>query len=69
MSDEEPICRIIAGPNGAGKTTFALDRAVCYGNADTQPIAIFTQWGSRREVAQPKMLNILETLRTHVRNG
>ena len=48
---------------------FLVDRAVCYCNADTQPIVIFTQWGSRREVSQPTMLNTLENLRTHVRNG
>ena len=49
--------------NFFGEYVFLADRAVCYCNADSDPIVVFTQHGTRREVAQPAMLKTLEEIR------
>ena len=49
--------------NFLGEYALLADRAVCYCNADTDPIVVFTQHGARREVAEPAMLQTLEKMR------
>ncbi len=54
--------------NFLGEYVFLADRAVCYCNADSDPIVVFTQHGTHREVAQPAMLETLEEIRSDGRN-
>ena len=42
--------------NFLGEYAFLVDRAVCYCNADRDPVVVFTQHGTRREVTEPAML-------------
>ena len=46
--------------NFLGDCVFLADRAVCYFNADKDPVPVFTQRGKRREVAEPEILQSLE---------
>ena len=50
--------------NFLGDYVFLADRAVCYLNADKKPVPVFTQYGKRREVVEPEILQILEKM-TH----
>ena len=51
--------------NFLGEYVFMADRAVCYCNADGDPVVVFTQRGKRREVAEPRLLRMLENMRQH----
>ena len=51
--------------NFLGEYVFLADRAVCYCNADGDPVVVFTQRGERREVAEPRLLRRLENIRRH----
>ena len=44
---------------------FLADQAVCYCNADRDPVVVFAQCGKSREVAEPVLLPMLETKRRH----
>ena len=47
---------------------FLADRTDCYLNADREPKPVFTQQGLTRKVAEPHILEMLETIRTHGRD-
>ena len=49
--------------NFLGDYVFLADRAVCYLNADKDPVPAFAQYGRRREVAEPEILQALETMK------
>ena len=42
-----------------------VDRAVCYCNADRDPVIVFKQHGARREVTDPGKLQALEEAKRH----
>ncbi len=44
---------------------FLADQAVCYCNADRDPVVVFAQCGKSREVFEPVLLRMLETRRWH----
>lgn len=46
--------------NFFGEYVLLADRAVCYLNADSEPMPVFTQQGADREVAEPDILRMLE---------
>lgn len=46
--------------NFLGEFAILVDRAVCYLNAGRTPVTVFTQYGTRREVAEPEILQLLE---------
>lgn len=48
--------------NFLGKYVSLTDRAVCYLNADKEPIPVFKQQGADREVAEPDILRMLERI-------
>ena len=50
--------------NFLGEYVFLANRAVCYLNADREPMPVFTQQGSNREVAEPDILRMLERIRS-----
>ena len=49
--------------NFLGDYVFLADRAVCYLNADEDPVPVFTQIGKRREVVEPEILKALEKMK------
>lgn len=49
--------------NFLGEDVFLANRAICYCNADMEPVVVFTQHGARRKVAEPEMLQKLEKIR------
>ena len=49
--------------NFLGDYVFLADRAVCYLNADEDPVPVFTQIGKRREVVEPEILKTLEKMK------
>jgi len=49
--------------NFLGDYVFLTDRAVCYLNADEDPVPVFTQIGKRREVVEPEILKALEKMK------
>ncbi|MCY3941953.1 MAG: zeta toxin family protein [Gammaproteobacteria bacterium] len=51
--------------NFLSEYVFLADRAVCYCNADGDPVVVFTQRGKRREVAEPRLLRRLEKMRRY----
>jgi len=51
--------------NFLGEYVFLADSAVCYCNADRDPVVVFAQNGKRREVAEPKLLRRLKNMRRH----
>lgn len=51
--------------NFLGDYVSLADGAVCYCNADREPVVVFAQRGERREVAQPALLHMLEKMRRH----
>lgn len=55
--------------NFLGEYVFLVNRAVCYCNADGDPVVVFTQRGKRREVAEPRLLRRLENMRRHASPG
>ena len=50
--------------NILGEYAKLVDRAVCYCNADTHPVLVFTQHGTHREVSEPKLLQVLKKVRS-----
>lgn len=49
--------------NFLGEYVFFVDRAVCYLNVDRVPLPVFTQQGTRRDIAEPDILQLLEKIR------
>ncbi len=49
--------------NFLGEYVFLVDRAVCYLNSDRDPVPVFTQQGSHRDIAEPDILQLLEKIR------
>ena len=51
--------------NFLGEYAFLVERAVCYCNADRDPVVVFRQHGTRRTVTEPSRLQTLEDMRRH----
>lgn len=49
--------------NFFGEYVFLANRAVCYLNVDRVPLPVFTQQGTRRDIAEPDILQLLEEIR------
>ncbi len=48
--------------NFLGEYVLLADRTVCYLNADSEPLPVFTQQGTSRKVAEPDILRMLERI-------
>ena len=51
--------------NFLGEYALLVDRAVCYCNADRDPVVVFRQHGALRTVTEPVRLQALEEMRRH----
>ena len=51
--------------NFLGEYALLVDRAVCYCNADRDPVIVFKQHGAQREVTEPARLQALEEMMRH----
>ena len=49
--------------NFLGDFVLLADRAICYFDADEDPVPAFTQCGKRRDVAEPEILQALEKMK------
>ena len=51
--------------NFLGEYALLVDRAVCYCNADSDPVVVFEQHSARRKVTETARLQALEEMRRH----
>lgn len=51
--------------NFLNEYVFLADQTMCYWNAERDPVVVFSQRGTRRQVAEPALLRVLEKRRRH----